>query len=693
MTPEEAQAAIDHLAAFRSAWRAANSAFNRELNLYYLSRGDFTLFRATRAHGTPRLYGWGGIGRLNRLSDNTFPPTFIFPPALASSDVYDEAFPHAFHNIGSNFSFFFQNELPSVRHTHVPNTEEFFKTSSVHDPLQEIVSVAAVSDIAANRVLVCTAQGFLYAAGDANRDIPNGSNPSFNELGLGPGPLPFNFNFTSRFQTALQRVYGDDASFTAVKFVKVQAAPQAFLALDDEGYLWMSGRVAFFASAADFPENSTDLAYFRKRVVDEYYDKTATLITEPLLFVDFWVGSTSLLALTSDGRLFGLGNDFAFGKKLNTRVFHEVSGFVDSVTVTNEGNYFSGAVNNALFSAVEFSPPSDPYGERATGLALIENPGTSTSKLKGIVITNPGWGYTTAPTITFTRSSGNPPADFEEGEAECTIYTGGWKHASIARGSDSTASPPQNYFDHYVAVSEDGVVYSWGAVNDFSRNLLPGPSATFVRGPRRMLGAISLTNLNGVPQPSSYEKVFAGRFDGQGRRNFGVALDIDGKVSFWGNPDSNSPNASLCVTPTLDQSADALTLLSDVDSTLGAHTFIDAACAERAVALVRDDHVVFTYGAIGDTSPNSFNTFEHAPALGQGKDTYNHDGVGVGGQLRKMRPILGSAKFTRVFALAASDNINGDRFSGFYAVREPEELDPMYGTRINPLPPYEAPAP
>jgi alpha-tubulin suppressor-like RCC1 family protein len=684
MTPEEAQAAIDHLATYPMAWQAS-IGLNRHTN----RRGDCTMFRATRAQGTPRLYGWGALGSLNSLS-------FAFPPALASSDVYDEAFPHVFHNIGTSFSLSQRDSLASVQHTHVPNTEEFVDNSAVHDPLQEIVSIAALRGVTLadpNMVLACTAQGVLYATGAANRTSPNSTNPSYHELGLGPGPLPFNSGLTSRFQSALQRVYGDDESFAAVKFVKVQAAPQAFFALDDQGYLWMSGNVADFAVAADFPENSTSLAYFRKRVIAEYYDKTATLITDSLLFVDFWVGSRSLLALTADGRMFGLGNTFAFGKRLNTRVFHEVGGFVDTVTVTNEGNYFSGATNNALFSAVTFSPPSDPYGETATGFALIENLGTSSSKLKGIVITNPGWGYTTAPAITFARGSGSPPADFEEGEAECTIYTGGWKHASIARGSDSTASPALFYYDHYVAVSEDGVVYSWGAVNDFSRNVRFSTAVRFVPGPRRMLGVISLTDLNGVPQPAVYEKVFAGRFGNQGRRNFGVALDVDGKVSFWGNPDNAQPNASLCVTPTLDQSADALTLLSDVDATLGAHSFVDAACSEQAVALVRDDHVVFTYGAIGQTATTVSETFKHAPALGQGKDTYNNDGVGVGGQLRKMRPILGTAKFTRVFAFSASDHVETGRQSGFYAVREPEALDALYGTRINPLPPYQAPAP
>jgi len=714
MTPEEAQAAVDHLSTTKTAWARASGGMHAFSN----QRGDLVLFRNSRRNGTLRLYGWGGIGVFNTLVGAR--------PALANPDLYDEVFPHAFYN----FEVFNGNPvinpgfLPSVRLPHLINTEDHLETQAAHNPLQNIVSIAAsyaANAVTAHMVVACTADGALYAHGFASLATPDSV---FNPLGLGDFPffnpdLPPIEGPTPRQQTALQRVYGKDASFSSVKFVKVQSCQSetVFIALDEDGHLWMSGNAVRFAAASDFEENSTNLMFFSQRAVTQYYDKTAALINEELLFTDFWVGFRSLLAITADGRLFGLGNRFSLGRQLDTTVFHEVGGFVDTVTVTNEGDFFSGDSGEAEFIEVAFSAPSDAYGETATGFALVENPGASNSKLKGIVITNPGWGYTSPPTISFTRGGGSPPAGFEEAEAECTIYTGTWKHASVA-GHNTDASPtsvPNSgrlYFDHYVAVNEDGVVYSWGAISDLSFNAETQPGFAlgkfFVEGPRRMLGAITLSALSGVPQPASYEKVFAGRCtvvvplrepspNTQVRsHNFGVAIDADGKLSFWGAcPESAELTPS--ITPTLKRSADALTLLEPVagernDDLIEFGVFIDAACSERSVALVTSDHEIVTYGGLGTRGGNQF---PHAPALGQGKSVYDEDELGEFlGQsidpdddlekLRYMRRIAGGANFVRVFAVPGGRNL-----SGYYAVREPEELDPLYGTRISPRPPAE----
>jgi hypothetical protein len=690
MTTEEAQAIIDYLATNRMVWQAGGINNNQFSNL----RGDLTFFRATRCHGALRLYGWGGIGRFNEFPSQR-------PPALADPGLYDQCFPHNFHNLGivDGSPITFINSLNSVQFPHVINTEEYYELSAAHNPLQDIVSIAAINFSGANKSnLACTAKGELYVSGVSGgiSDGPNTPTLSYNAMGLGKFPPrdPDFANIHPEVQTALQRVYGDDPNFINVRFVKVQAARLAYFALDDDGYLWMSGSVRNFANAADFPENSTNLFFFRKREITQYYDKTAALVSDELLFTDFWVGLTSLLALTADGRLFGLGNRFAFGKQLDTQVFHEVGGFVDTVTVTNEGNFFSGDSGEAEFIEVEFSAPADPYGETATGFALIENPGASNSKLKGIVITNSGWGYTSPPTISFTRGGGSPPAGFEEAEAECTIYTGTWKHAAIAGGPDSAldVGGGLRYHDHYVAINQDGVVYSWGAVNDYSWNSSNTTVRRFVQGPRRMLGVISLANLSGTPQPKAYEKVFAGRFQIQdnapaaGIINFGVAFDADNKLSFWGSTSADVPDSDFTITPILTQSSDALTLLVP---TTGGHfvetdEFIDAACADRSVALVSAGNVIVTYGAFDSRDPSSSLNNFHAPSLGQGRDTYNEDAEGVGDKLRFMRRIPGGSGFVRVFA-----SRTGLPNSSYYAVREPEELDPLYGTRISPRPPAE----
>lgn len=730
MTPEEAQAAIDHLSTTKSAW-----TFGSGLGFvnFQHERGDLTFFRNSRRNGTLRLYGWGATGTFN-LPESTN-PLQAAPPALANPALYDEVFPGEFHGI-LNFA------TQSV--SHKINTEEIFELMAVHNPLQNIVSIAAsYGSETANQhmVVACTADGALYAAGNAN--IVSAT-IGFNPLGLGNFP-PYNPSLPltppgSWRQTALQRVYGKDSSFSAVKFVKVQTthSTQAFFALDHEGHLWISGNASFFASASDFEENSTNLLFFSKRAVTQYYDKTATLVSEELLFTDFWVGFRSLLAMTADGRIFGLGNRFALGRQLDTRIFHEVGGFVDTVAVTEEGNLFLGAPGEAQFIEVEFSAPAEAYGERATGFAIVDG-----GKLKAVVITNSGWGYTSPPTISFVRGAGAPPAGFVEGEAECTIYTGTWKHASVA-GHDVDASlsvvaaTTSLYFDHYVAVNEHGVVYSWGAVSDMSFNRAAtgierrfGRGKFFVEGPRRMLGMIHLGALSGTPQPALYEKVFAGQcqtrvthpeFAGSPviaansiarTHNFGVAIDEDGKLSYWGGcPESlvyqregnnvvrqTEETDTPSITPTGLPSPDALTLMSDALAGVIAGpkfafmegVFIDAACSARSVALVTEDHDVVTYGGLGNLTETTV-LDAHSASLGQGRETYFEDdtgdppgrGVSTPEKLRTMRKISGSAKFERVFATPG-----GRLFSAYYAVREPEELDPLYGARVNPLPPAE----
>jgi hypothetical protein len=692
MTPEEAQAAIDHLAKPSLAWQPAAGVRDIRFvsplpspNEYKQSRSDLTLFRASRANGTPRLYGWGGIGNLN----GPIVSSVDFPPALASHDAYSQAFPAEFYGFTANASLL---TLRSLRSPHMPNTEEFFDTSAPHNPLQNVVSIAAAFGVGSfvpehNIVVACTADGALYASGLANIDFPTSASPAYNETGLGGLPGTFARELSPHVQSALQRVYGDDSDFVSVKFTKVQIAVsgnvRACLALDDEGYIWMTGDVRFFANAADFPENSTNLRYFRKRTVTQYYDKSATLISGELLFVDLWAGPSVLMAKTFDGRMFTLGTRATFGKRLSTTTFHEIGGFVDTVSVTNEGSFFVGQ-SGSSFSSVLFSAPSEPYGERATGVAVIEGSG-SLSKLKAIRITNPGWGYTSPPSITIVRGTSTPPAGFVEGAAECEIYTGSWRHAGIA-GLVNASGAGQS--DHYIsAISSDGIIYLWGAMESaVDEGETPGPL--------RMHGVISLANPNGAPQPALYEKVFLGKFgSGAGFRTvyFGVALDADGKVSFF------SPKSSMIglgVTPTLELTENfTLKLLSDADETLGEYSFVDAACSGYSVALVRDDGVVFTYGSVrrggfpAGTSPPS----NQGGALAQGIDTYEIDGEdGSYGLLRKMRPIIGSARFSRVFPLAG-DFANDSSESGFYAVRASEEIEPLYGTRVEPLPPYQNP--
>jgi hypothetical protein len=71
------------------------------------------------------------------------------------------------------------------------------------------------------------------------------------------------------------------------------------------------------------------------------------------------------------------------------------AGTVQSVTMGNIGSGYTSV------PAVTFSAPSSPYGVQAQGSAVV-----SGSTVIGISITNPGYGYNTAPTITISGGAG-----------------------------------------------------------------------------------------------------------------------------------------------------------------------------------------------------------------------------------------------------------------------------------------------
>ena len=72
-----------------------------------------------------------------------------------------------------------------------------------------------------------------------------------------------------------------------------------------------------------------------------------------------------------------------------------------SVTITNPGTGYTSA------PTVAFSAPQNAGGTTATGVATITG-----GVVTGVTITNPGSGYTAPPTVTFTapRRARRPPA-------------------------------------------------------------------------------------------------------------------------------------------------------------------------------------------------------------------------------------------------------------------------------------------
>jgi predicted outer membrane repeat protein len=104
---------------------------------------------------------------------------------------------------------------------------------------------------------------------------------------------------------------------------------------------------------------------------------------------------------------------------------------VDYVTVTNGGSgYIDVATGAPIIPTVTFSSPSTPYGVTAQGTALVNAAGV----VYGIVVTNPGLGYTGAPSIiiepppagtTATAEVGGPLGTLPGGASQITYFNGG----------------------------------------------------------------------------------------------------------------------------------------------------------------------------------------------------------------------------------------------------------------------------
>ena len=113
-----------------------------------------------------------------------------------------------------------------------------------------------------------------------------------------------------------------------------------------------------------------------------------------------------------------------------------VTGSVRSISIAFQGNGYT-TVPQVTFSA----PPEPPFGSgqevvTATGYAIIN---TANSKLEQIIITNPGLGYTSPPSITIDASTGTNP---QTATATATIQTSFVSYfRKISGGTNYTQSP------------------------------------------------------------------------------------------------------------------------------------------------------------------------------------------------------------------------------------------------------------
>jgi hypothetical protein len=114
-----------------------------------------------------------------------------------------------------------------------------------------------------------------------------------------------------------------------------------------------------------------------------------------------------------------------------------VTGSVRAVQVTAQGNGY------ATVPGVTFSEPPDPpigsgqQAEIATGYAIIN---TFNTKLEQIIITNPGFGYTSPPAITIDPPTGASP---QQATASATIQTSFVSYFRKVSGGNNYTQAPQ----------------------------------------------------------------------------------------------------------------------------------------------------------------------------------------------------------------------------------------------------------
>lgn len=635
-TAEEREAIVNYLSTSYTAWRNVVPTTQ-----YYNVGGDgphtydnnwplvtSTFFYGVRGNTATRLYMWGALGNLTSYKRQP-----MYTGAATSLDSNFQLVAAA--STAARAQVFPAAAPAGVAAFYAPNTEEFLSRGAVHNGLQYVEHISAVD---ASIVTVCDSSGRLYVRGDAAiEQFPRTENP----LGLGPHravPSSPEQNMASPTkQYALQRVYGDNASFAETKFVQVHATANRTVVLDDQGHMWFAGDATTVTSSDEFPgypASGRKFEYFRKHAVDTWVDIHGATQAGELLFKHVSASGLRLLAVTQDGRLFVVGQSVrGDGSVSNATRYRQIGGFIDTI-VPKFGDDGAVPVINLTTTGVSISIASPPAGgTQATATPIMRSIGVNQWVLFGVRLDNPGSGYTTPPAVTFRYGTTN-----RTDLVSCTVFSGTWELAEV-RG------------DHYAAISSEGVLYLWGATayNNAISNAAYGTVTNTLNVNSRVFNApiraVQFQQFGqSVPQqPGAYTtvKIRESAFGG-------VAIADDGQLTYWGVA-NRTPNGTL----TRDLTALSGSEYIDCDVS-GADCF----------AVIDSNNDLYTYGLMSS-------------ALGRGSDFSASLGIS---NYQSIGKIVGSAKWSRVFAVQGSRR-------GFYAVRLPESLD-QFGVRTNPLPPF-----
>ena len=439
-----------------------------------------------------------------------------------------------------------------------PSTEQFYGgNGQTQHPIQSIVSASSAEARGSASVILCDSAGRLWVRCGATDN--NGT--AHNHLGLGPyvGHMLVDDLFSRKRKNArcaLTPVFGEDNDLHGVAFINVDAvswgsgsADAVCSAIDSGGDIWFAGNPCnrSFATEAQFPNDSAGaLPYFRKAEFYSYIDASGTVtLNDPIRFHKHAACRTFILALDIDGNVYIWGTSFLLGKSRSSTTPHKVSGFVDGVTITNQGTGYS----NFFGVTVTASNPDLADGVRATFDATV-----SGNKLTAVRINNPGHGYLSAPTLTVTSNGGGGSG------ATCTaeLFDGTWSQIACQKRTVVGA-------DQYACITTSGDLYVCGTDSLDNRPGAAGPDAAL--SPRK---------------PANHD---AAGYSAVGlHADGGIVLTQSGSLQSWGYG-SNYPH----ITSTLDAQYELTAIAS-------ANTYTAICTTRLSAAALSDDGSVFTYG-------------------------------------------------------------------------------------------------
>jgi hypothetical protein len=264
--------------------------------------------------------------------------------------------------------------------------------------------------------------------------------------------------------TVNRRVLGLDANLESVRFVGCgllslfidRPSDACAVALDDSGGLWFSGNASSLSVASGSPD------YFT-RTQPSGYESPSGFVAGALDIKKVCAkGADVLLCLDDDGRLLASGNVSRIGvgpdNSKRSQTFYEASGFIESIDVTAGGEGYSDARVMLTISA-----PNHAEGRQARAVGVF-----SGGSLQQVEVTEPGWGYSSSPTVTLPNMSNTSPA-----AVQASVFNRRWSFVT------ATANRT------FAAVCENGHAFLWGE-NCSYEGAVPGSRTTTKFSPGRL---------------------------------------------------------------------------------------------------------------------------------------------------------------------------------------------------------------